>query len=806
MKRIMLIIFTMILLLQISAEKIDINNTSLSALDTLMIPDDVINGIKEYIEEYGEIQSVYELKNIEGIDDETFEILKLKLAIYPDTAVDRTSIYIIRLQDRLASEESPTQGAIDIWENMLTHRMNINSVTMNELLQIQGVNITDAVAIMKTRNSLGDFTYDTQIRRSPGLTYYAWSQLRNYITYEEPSSDWEFSGYVRSNMNFTNDDTYNYTSYTGLKYLLSAAAYQLSVSAPDSTNIRDLLLDAGVSSEDVETMREDMLSQYEQLDNYEMDGDFSNKFRLNFGKYINAGGVIDKNAGIEELQYKGYVNFTNLGFIDNIYLGNYRVSIGQGLVMDNTDEYRARRFDIIKGLFPDVTSTEGNKLTGMAIDGNIDRFNYLFFGSQEKRNAVLNSDGTVNMLILNNTIFSEFKDKLEERMFGGRFAFDLGGLGFLPLSTQIGVSGFRSAYSRTFMIDTLMIDIPFDKDNISTPVYTQSFTGNTRDVIGIDFRTDFKNISFEGEASKQDDAYAYVVRSDLIFANFYLKTIFRHYDAGYDNPYARPLSEQSRFDDTTFEKEYRLLNPLFSMIVDDPRPKPEEGIYFETRFRITDKFTITKAYLDLWKTLDYNMHNYRFQGELEYRPVFPIRIRLKQKIQEKNLYKVVHSTTSFTSETTLRVFAILSNNDYINFEARYGKVDLTTNQGLADDYVIDGTYVNASFEHRITDYFSVLGGFATWKTNGMSQWIFEDTGIDFLYGDGQKYYITMIDRISENVSMRAKASMNYQDIPFFGIYNPNSTFRYANGDFIYIRDFAEYSQLFNLSVQLAIRW
>lgn len=806
MKRILLILIITMSVLPVLADKIDINNTELSALDTLMIPDEVISGIKDHIHQYGEIQSIYDMRNIPGVDDEIFRILMEAIAVYPDTAIDQTSIYVIRLQDRLASEESPTQGAIDIWEDMLTHKMNINKATLNDLLLIQGVNITDAVAIIRSRNSLGDFSYDNQIRRSVGLTYYAWSQLRNYIAYEDPYEDWEFSGYLRNNLDYSNDDTYNYTSYTALMYSLAAAIHELEIAAPDSTNNRDLLLEAGMDDVDILLIKDRMEDEYEQLSNYRMDGDLSSKFRLNFGKYLNAGGVIIKNAGIYTPEIKGYADITNIAFIDNIYLGNYRVSIGQGLVMDNTDEYRARRFDIIQGLFPDVTATDGSKFTGMAMDGNISRIGFLAFGSQENRNALLNPDGTVNTLILSNTIFDAFKDNVQERTFGGRISLDLGGLGFLPLSTEIGFSGFRAAYDKLIRPDTLVLDIPYDKDNITTPVYTQSFTGTTRDVLGIDFRTDFNNMSFEGEIAKQDNAYAYVLRNDLIFANFYLKTILRHYDAGFDNPYARPLSEQSRFDDTAFEKEYRLIDPILSIITDDPRPRPEEGVYFETRFRITDKLTITKAYLDLWKTLDYYTHNYRFQGEIEYRPVFPIRIRLKQKIQEKNLYKVIHSTRSFTNETTLRVFALLSNNDYINFEARYGRVDLTTNAGLADDCIIDGTYLNASFEHRITDYFSVLGGVATWKTDGMSQWIFEDTGIDFLYGDGQKYYVTMIDRLSEHASIRAKASMNNQDVPFFGIYNPDTELKFENGDFIYMRDFAQYSHLFNLSVQLDIRW
>ncbi|MFO8033088.1 MAG: hypothetical protein R6U22_11140, partial [Desulfohalobiaceae bacterium] len=43
------------------------------------------------------------------------------------------------------------------------------------------------------------------------------------------------------------------------------------------------------------------------------------------------------------------------------------------------------------------------------------------------------------------------------------------------------------------------------------------------------------------------------------------------------------------------------------------------------------------------------------------------------------------------------------------------------------------------------------GGSTLWATDGMSQWEFEDTDIDFLDGDGTKLYVTVKNTLSDNL-------------------------------------------------------
>jgi len=364
MKRILIIIMILSAFGFMYADKIDINNSPADAIDSLLIPDDVIRGIKEYMDLHGQLKSIYELRGIEGVDIEIFEVLKEKLAVNPDTTLDSTSVYILRLQERLASEDSPTEGALDIWQDMLINKMNINKADMNDLLQIDGVGITDAAAIIENRNKQTRFRYDTDVRRSPGLTYYSWSRMRNYIGLSDTEKSLDFSGYYRMKMRYSNDDTYNYTSYSALKSELAAKIEDLKIPHPDSSNLRTTLLQAGMTDEQIDSIRARVSREYINLSEMDMNGDVVNKLHLRFGKYASAGFLAAKYSGIEELRYKGYANIKNLPFIDNIIIGNYRMVVAEGLVMDNTDEYRSRTYDKTQGLFGDVTESYNTSFTG----------------------------------------------------------------------------------------------------------------------------------------------------------------------------------------------------------------------------------------------------------------------------------------------------------------------------------------------------------------------------------------------------------------------------------------------------------
>ena len=233
-------------------------------------------------------------------------------------------------------------------------------------------------------------------------------------------------------------------------------------------------------------------------------------------------------------------------------------------------------------------------------------------------------------------------------------------------------------------------------------------------------------------------------------------------------------------------------------------PKAEEGFLLDTRYQIGRQITFTRAYLDVWRNLAWGANNYRFQGEVEYQPVYPVRLRFKQKLQSKQLPKVALSTRSYTLESAIRAMASLSNWDYFTAELRHGMVLLTPTLKYGDNNDMAGDFVSAQWEHNFSDDFSSELGVAAWMTRGMSQWIFEDNGIDFLDGQGFKWYLSFTDRVSDNLLVYLKFRQKVSDFPHTGLGNaegihfPNSSEP--------VRDFVSRDNSLNIALQVDLLW
>ncbi len=194
----------------------------------------------------------------------------------------------------------------------------------------------------------------------------------------------------------------------------------------------------------------------------------------------------------------------------------------------------------------------------------------------------------------------------------------------------------------------------------------------------------------------------------------------------------------------------------------------------------------------------------RFQGEVEWRPVFPLRIRFKQKVQSKGLPKPVLSTRSLTTESSIRVMASLSNHDYLSAELREGRIYLTPNVEYGDKASMSGNFLAVQWDHNFSDDFNAELGVAVWMTRAMSQWIFEDTGIDFLEGDGMKWYVAASDRISERLMVYCKARQKVSLYPRNGLGGDEGVHFPGSPDVV--RDFIDKDNSFQVSLQVDVFW
>ena len=132
---------------------------------------------------------------------------------------------------------------------------------------------------------------------------------------------------------------------------------------------------------------------------------WGNNFKLGIMNYSGKGelGIHEKTAKeiIKDSKfYAGYEN-TALPFLDNtrlkLYLGHYRATYGEGLVMENTDFYSARKTGFgfskrILGLTPDLSKTQEYALRGAALEVSHPLFTVSAWGSVDDKDAIVYVD------------------------------------------------------------------------------------------------------------------------------------------------------------------------------------------------------------------------------------------------------------------------------------------------------------------------------------------------------------------------------------------------------------------------------
>jgi hypothetical protein len=785
--------------------RLDINTASREEVRELPIPAALADSLYGHRVRKGYFESVYDILEVPGMDIQTFLTVKAHITITKPGERREVSRYILWLQERLAAEESPREGAIDEWEDLLISPININRADVDDILLLDRVTPVDAVSAVKHRRFLGSLRYVTALKDARYLTSYGFRNMRNYIVTSDPQIE-RMPFHMHYRMRYDHEDLWlgDEGSYSHRVDAINAQLENLESDTVD--NLYTTLSDAGWSPDEISGLRQQLITERAVLEDAQTPGAVSNRLRLRWKEQAKIGGrIINRPGGDQEL-VKRYAMATNLPLLKKLIVGDYRLTIGQGLLVDNTDEERARLTRRIEGLFGDLTDTEEFKLSGVAAEAELAMLHPTIFYSQDRKDGILNRDGSINSYILSQPRASTVTDVFSQEDYGGALRIDLSDILLIPLGTYLSLNGYQTNLSKPFRPDTAEIDIPFDKDRLDDLNYLLMPSGDRRTYLGTSFRTVYRNVSFEGEyVRQQEHGYGYLCKALVQFNTFYVIYMKRHYAIDFFNPYARPFSEQSKFDDTVVEKDYRLLDPLYRDLQDLPVPKAEDGHYFETRYQITRSLTVTRAYIDVWRNLAYDLNNVRIQGELEYRPVFPLRLRIKQKWQVKQLPKAVLATTSRTQETTLRVFALVAG-DYLSLEARYGRVRLTPNELYNGNLLMEGNYLDAAWEHNFSDYLSAVGGVAIWDAKSMSQWIFEDAGIDFLYGEGKKYYITFKDRISENISLRFKIRRKSTSYPHTGIYGSSNEFHYGDDVPVLIRDFTDTKDQMSYNLQIDVRW
>ncbi len=803
------------LLLQPSIPGIDLNSAGLEELEALEgLTDAQASALHAYILETGGIGDIYEVMEIPGFTAVELGWLRSNCSVLPPPP-GRISPAVLDVMERLATEDGPGDAAVDLWEDLLVRPLPANDLTHWDLRMLDRVSLVDAAAVERRLAEMGPVSGVTSFRGTENLSYYGYRNMRDFIAVRELDlSSMEVFGSLRVSVDAASG---RWAGEEGLDSRLDGLASALSDFGSGGRSYAGSPVDSAA-------LHDRISDEYGQLLEARGVTGTEQNLRLGVGDRFRAGLRVSRGASstsgyglVSDFDLgglgdtydvaKAFASLSHLGPVRQVILGNYRLSLGQGLMLDNTDEFMSRTLYRPWGLHPDLTSTRQFAFTGAAMEARAGRLVGFGFFSSAPRDAIVNSDGTPNALVLTPFRTTWQAGAVRETTAGGYGIVDLGGL--LPYGTALGAGVMAVSWSDSLDPDPQEIDIPGDAENWICPEYEGMPDGDGLGVWSVSGQTVLGPLSFEAEAAVQDnDATAMI--SSVRWQNdwFYILGAWRRYGLGYTNPYNRGFAEQARFDDTIFEKPYYLNDPLMGELAGWPVPKPEEGLYLESRFQVSRQVVFPRVYLDLWRSVPWGFENYRFQGEVEYRPVFPVRFRLKYKLQDKTKMQDVVPTSSVTHEVTLRTFILPPGDDFFEISLRAGAVELTPNPRYDDDRLMTGGYISARWEHRFTDDFSVLGGTTLWTTDGMSQWEFEDTGIDFLDGRGTKFYITLKQTVSDMLQLRLRVLRKDTVFPRNGLYRPDpeDQYHYEGDPAGTVTDFGDRSTGYGFSCQLDFRW
>jgi DNA uptake protein ComE-like DNA-binding protein len=750
-------------------QRIDLNRASLAEIQSLPIPPEVARAIWEQREFVQYFRGAVDLAEVDGMTPELLKKIRPLIVLDPvprDPEARRKDELFYRFE-WWEGAEGRDESIVELHKSLALEPVNINEASFMSVFNLQNTSPIDAAAVIRYRSQVGEIGNRGQLRRATGLSGWGYSNIRNFVIYEPPEVDNRIHG-----------------------------AYSLRVeSTTDFPNLVDLFRadrDPGEGTND---------NWWDRLDLDSPTPGVYQRLYLRYKRRVRGGLVTGRRLGEQDFfdTQKGFVSYgrANLGQlrIDKILLGNYQVSWGQGVVMENTDFFSPRKsgFNFTKrydGVIGDLSRTHMAALRGAAGEFSVGPVRAIGFYSDDDKDAVINRDGSANMLVrLTPRIEDDdliaaglhpMRDQVNEKLWGGNLRYN-----FAP-GTWFGIGGYDAKYSRFFdtqwdptnPTDKHPLIADDDEDNIistDSEIFA-SFKGKRRQVIGADFQWVYRNFALQGEYAELkrtgshgkigDDPRALVVNAYVQQENLSMLMVYRDYDIDFDNPYQRSFSNYSRFKGTIFEDEFRLQDPLYGLLYDNSaQPQAERGFYINTRYRWADPF-ITTIEWDTWRR-QADMSKYsRFVARLEYRILFPLRFKLRQKWQNREDMNFENPSIFNQSETIWEMEYRLSRFDELEF--RYGTAYIhwpprgrlsgepepNGNNPISGNNSQDSKLWSAKITHHLQNRRTKFDG-AVMLYEGF-WWFFEKNTFRVIDGNGFRTWFEVTDRLSDGLTARLR--------------------------------------------------
>ncbi|HEY3294663.1 MAG TPA: hypothetical protein VGL38_04455 [bacterium] len=802
-----------------AAEKPDLNSMTAEQIHALPVTQEQADAIWQRLQFEGPFHNIYELRELPEIDATTMAAIEALVRVTPprpaEERIQRIEDAYYRIEN-LGTEEGTNVGLVDEWIDRLMEPLNVNEASLDELMDLQNVSPADAVAIYMAVQRQGGIRGSRDLRAVPGLSDWGYRNSRNYLGYDQVTTHGKLHG------------NYTFRSYNTPFF----ADEELAINP-------DRLVDPRP--------------------------DVSHKLRFTYERRYKGGLLWHRNLGeptyyansgsdikIPEMKWFAGIEKQKLGpvLLDRAYIGNYQTSLGQGVVMESGDYFSPRYsgfgFDKrITGIAPDLSRAQEFTLRGAAAETYFGPFKGTGFFSKQKKDAILNPDGSLNRLVTlvprddvdmyptaqvignKDTVWvpsfegnQSMLNNVTEVGFGGELAcrpwtgVSIGFVGteFLydrPLKPDFGQSYKDSAYTRTLHNsllsdttgaaattppDTLVDIYPLIAApsvykvgaNAVNPEITQGYYNSStsalwsaarsvRQIYGLNMLSVVNNYTFQfeyGEFQDQghflrlgDDPHALVASAYAQWNSLSLLAVYRDYSIGYDNPYCRGFSNYARWKGTTYEDEFYLSNPVFAQIQRNSAvPQAERGVYLESRFQVSRPITFD-AQVDNWTRVADQADYYRWVGNITYRPVWPVVVRIRQKLQGRWHFDPAKETGFTTYENRINLDFRLSRFDGLNLLFANGYTSFTPRPRLTGEanptgvspIDANGASPTEAIGVQLTHYFSQrLRVRAAWEMYDGFFWNFEDSDFAVLQGKSARWWFSVSDRLSDNLSVRFK--------------------------------------------------
>jgi len=785
--RIKILILISLIVATLFSTQVDLVFGTCEDLENLPISQEQRDAICNRMRFGGGFQSVFDLLELGVFTTEEFAQLKPLVSIgkvtQEQSALQRIDSLYFRIGDWIGGE-SVDDEVVDEWIDAIRERPVISELGYRDLVSLQNVDPTDAIALLQHRTDVGTIKDRRQLRSINGLSARGYVSVRSYIGYGEPRPiNWLTGGYAQARFGGESGEN---EPYSTMKVRLD--------NGPLSEGIR-------FSRNDGDTLKND---------------EWANPMSYPDLKFF---------VGLSRHQV-GPV------WIRRIVLGDYSAGFGEGVTFESGDYFTSRRsgigFDSRRlGVFPDLSASQTYAMRGAAFELGIGPLEPTFFISHREKDAILLVDTTefsIDTIVVEDTIFaidtnlvadtsafadlvsgiSNWEQKVKETVIGGDLTVS-------PLlNLRLGITGYRANYNIPWdlqpgaIIDPEYVfggDSPKTTD-VDAELFNATYRQDFRSAIGVHGLWTIGNLALSAEYSEVvrdsnitlnwhasgvidtiigdktsplpigDDPYGIVAKAQLVTNRVNIVGLYRHYDLGFDNPYNRGFSEYARYKGSLVEDYYRLSDEsLVALAEENPRPMAEDGYYLEVYARPFRQLATTVEY-DAFRRLS-DMADYRrIVLKANYYPNSNLSFRLWRKWQGRGEHNSLAPTSFTVDEIRLTGETRLSGYSRLGFTVIHSYLGNPPRprfyefaDPLTDDYPTEGGVMDISdglmlnTEINASDHLNVSGQAIVYKG---WLWNFEDNEFAELESvtDAFRWWVAVKDRLVNNLSVTFKLTMD----------------------------------------------